>query len=134
MRFVGSAFTLLLLGALVLTGCGANDNPFNLEVKNNSSETVLVKACNGYSTACNSAAYTLVLRPRQSAATGQDPDGIFRPMMVTTQSGARLGCLPFQFSQITPPSAVVKISQMVPCGHSLGGAATGGRDWPFHKY
>jgi hypothetical protein len=128
--------------SIALTACGAGtgglggfeDDPFNLKVENDTVQTVLIGACNGYNPSCSSLAYSLKLNPGGSSSTEQDPDGIFRPMKVTSESGATLGCLPFRFDRVTPTIAIVEINQMVPCGNSLGERTSGGRDWPFSRY
>jgi hypothetical protein len=135
MRLVGIAFVGGILCGLVFQACGANPgDPVNLAVRNNSDATVILRACNGDSPSCSSTAYTVQLRPGQTSTTAQEPDGTFRPMMVTSSQGHVLGCLPFQLSRSTPQSDVVKVAEMVPCGDSLGKAHTGGNDWPYRNY
>ena len=119
-------------------GCGANHGevppPVNLKVTNNTTRTVIARACYGLYPSCRATAYTIQLQPGQSGTTAQQPDGIFRPMMVTSEYGAVLGCLPFQFNAVTPTNADVKITEMVPCGDTLGKAHSGGHDWPYGNY
>jgi hypothetical protein len=110
---------------------GGNDDLFFVSVQNDTSHTVVLGECSGD---CGSFDYTWVLKPHQSASTGQDPDGVFRPMEVLSRSKAVLGCMPFQFSKTPPSGTVVQISQMVPCGRSLGAAVSGYHDWPFYQY
>jgi hypothetical protein len=118
---------------MCVQACGDN-NLFSVKVENDLSETVVVGACNGYAPSCSSVAYSLTLSPGVSSSTSQEPDGTFRPMKVSTKSGRTLGCLPFRFDNVTPPTFVVRVSQMVPCGQSLGRKTTEGHDWPDAKY
>lgn len=127
----------VVLGALglFLGACGANPgNPINLNVRNNTSEAVVLRACDGNGPSCDSVAYTATVSPGTSTSTAQFPDRTVRPMMVTTRSGRTLGCLPIQLSKVPPTAATVQVSQMIPCGRSLGAKATGGGDWPFSQY
>lgn len=116
----------------VTTACAANDEQFNLSIKNDTSQAVDVGACNHDS--CQSFAYTIRLRPGRSGNSAQDPDGVFRPMEVQSQAGAVLGCLPIQLSKVPPTTTVIDISRMVPCGNLGGSEITGGHDWPFPRY
>jgi hypothetical protein len=110
---------------------GSNDNLFTVAVQNDTSETVALGQC---SADCGSFSYTWTLRPHQSASTGQDPDGVLRPLEVLSSSHVILGCMPFRFSKTAPSGTVVQISQMVPCGNSVGAEASGEGDWPFSQY
>jgi hypothetical protein len=135
MRGARIAVVVLLLCGLMFQACGANPgDPINLDVRNNTGTTVTVRACNGYAPSCSSTAYTVQLRPGQTSTTAQEPDGTFRPMMVASSQGSVLGCLPFQFSVVPPANDVVKVSEMVPCGDSLGKGHSGGHDWPYRNY
>lgn len=126
---------LVLVLGICLQACGANDVPFYVKVTNNTSQSVLLEACNGYGPTCGGAAYTLRLKPGASGSTAQDPDGILRPVMVQLESSGRtLGCLPLQFGVVTPASFRVYVSQMVPCEHSLGAQVLHGHDWPNPRY
>lgn len=130
-----SVIVLLVLFTLTLGACGVdvggNDDLFNVAVKNNTSGTVTLGECGN---SCASFADTWVIKPGQSASTGQDPDGVSRPMEVLSISKNVLGCLPFQFSKTPPDGTVVNVSQMVPCGQSVGAQVSGGHDWPFSQY
>jgi len=124
---------ILLLFTLLLQGCGAEDISFNLKLRNNTHETAVVLVCNGR-TSCTRIAYKVALKPGAVVLTAQYPDGITRPMRIDSEFGRILGCLPFQFSRVVPSKVVVNVSQMVPCGDSLGTRKTEGRDWPYHSY
>ncbi len=113
---------------------GGNDDLFNVAVRNDTSHTLTLAECSTTSAVCGSGGTFWVLKPRQEASTGQDPDGVLRPMEVQSRSKAVVGCMPFQFTKTPPTGTAIRITQMVPCGHSLGAAASGGRDWPFPKY
>jgi hypothetical protein len=134
MRVLNSC--LVLAGsALLLQACGANPgNPLTVYVKNDTSQAVMIRACNGYGPSCKSVAYTAAIKPGARTSTAQEPDGTPRPIMVTAQSGEVLGCLPFQFSKVTPPNLTIDVSRMVPCGRTLGAKRADGRDWPFSRY
>jgi hypothetical protein len=120
-----------LVGVSLGVDIGGNDELFNVGVRNNSSESVLLEACTAY---CRPFGVSWYLRPGQSASTGQDPDGAFRPMELLSQRKILLGCLPFRFSKDPPSGTVIDVSQMVPCGKQVGAAAAGERDWPFLRY
>jgi hypothetical protein len=130
---------IVAVGVLVLLGAsgidiGSNDDQFYVAVRNDTSQILTLQECNTYSATCGSSGLAWVLTPHQSATTGQDPDGVFRPMEVLSKSKTVLGCMPFQFSKATAANTAVQITQMVPCGKSLGAWASGGRDWPFSSY
>jgi hypothetical protein len=135
MKITKSMIGVFLLCTAALGACGVdvggNDDLFHVAVKNNTSETVILGACKDD---CGSFAGTWVIQPGQSASTGQDPDGVFRPMEVLSKSRTLLGCLPFKFSKTPPAGGVVDVSQMVRCGNSAGAEVSGGRDWPSSQY
>jgi hypothetical protein len=135
MKVTKSMVGIFLLCTVALAACGVdvggNDDQFTVAVRNNTSETVTLGACED---TCGSFAGTWVIRTGQSASTGQDPDGVFRPMEVLSSSRVLLGCLPFKFSKTPPSGRFVDVSQMVRCGKSAGAEASGGRDWPFSHY
>jgi len=135
MKITKLVIGLFFLCAVALAACGidvgSNDDQFFVSVKNNTSETVTLGECND---ACGPITDTWVMRPGGSASTGQDPDGVFRPMEVFSRTKKVIGCMPFKFSKVLPTSRVVDISQMVQCGKSAGEQAAHGRDWPFSYY
>jgi hypothetical protein len=141
-RNIGHDFGVraILVGAVFLiaastTGCttGADAVPvFSLAVVNDLSQSVVVKSCtNGDS--CNTFTGTTRLAPGHSLAIGQWPDGILRPVRLTTIAGTTIGCLPIQFHREPEKDAHVNASQAVPCGSSGGSEAVGGGDWPYPK-
>lgn len=119
---------IFLLPLLFLASCTANDNMFNLAITNDTSQAVRVGDCEG---SCQAFAYTLDLKPGQTANGGFNPNGYFTPMKVLSGSRRTLGCLPFKFSKTPPANANVDVSQKVPCGDSLGAKSVHGRDWPY---
>jgi hypothetical protein len=130
-RICGFALVLLLI--LDLSACGAEDNSFNLELKNNMSMPVVVMICNGYGS-CASVVYRTILKSGEYLPTAQEADGISRPVQVRSLSGRTIGCLPFRFSRVPPATAVVTLSGAVPCGSSLGIKEAHGRDWPYSQF
>jgi hypothetical protein len=120
----------VLLGALILQSCGADDSTFTLEVKNDTSQVVIDRQCN---ITCNQFFTKVRLDPGQSTTDSESPDGVASPDELFSSSGSSLGCLPFRFSQIPPSSVTVRVSQAVPCGNSSGAKETGGHDWPYRK-
>jgi hypothetical protein len=126
---------VLFVGVVLLQACGANPgNPLSVNVRNDTSEAVVLKACNGSTPPCEPIAYTATVSPGTATSTVQEPDGTSRPIVVTNRAGTTLGCLPFQFSKVPPPNLTINVSRMVPCGSALGTKGTGGRDWPFSRY
>lgn len=109
------------------TSCAANDDQFDVKVTNGTPNTVVLGACNDL---CGSFADTWTLRPNMAASIAQDPDGVFRPVEVLSESHELLGCLPFRFSTTPSTDVAVDITQMVPCGSTVGAAAVGRKDWP----
>lgn len=109
---------------------GGNDDLFDVGVYNNTSNAVLLVPCNAL---CGSlsASDTVTIEPGHTKSTGQDPDGVARPIEILSTSRAVLGCLPMQFSKTPAKGSTVDVSQMVPCGTTGGTQASGGHDWPY---
>jgi hypothetical protein len=132
MKVASAAIIVVAVFTLTCSGClGNDDERFNVAIKNDTGQPVLLGWCSAY---CGSFADTWDLKPGQAATTGQDPDGVFRPMEVLSTSKKVLGCLPLRFSKTPTPGSVIEVSQMVSCGKSVGAAAVHGRDWPYSNY
>lgn len=117
--------------ALLLQACGSDPgDPFSVNVRNNTTQAVVLRACNGYSPGCKSFAYEATINPESSRSTVQEFDGTSRPIMVTTSQGAILGCLPFKFSKQPSSKLTVEVTRMVPCGRDLGMNVAHGQNWP----
>ena|ERR1039458_7763002 len=133
-----NASIAFMLGLCVLLagGCTAEPNGFTLSLVNDTSSVVKIEQCAGSGRKCKIAAYTSVtsLSPGQSMVTGQVPDGDLFPIVVFSKSGVTIGCLPFRFTKSPPSTMLVRVSQKVSCGDSLGNGVSGGRDWPFLQY
>jgi hypothetical protein len=126
-EWVIAVIVVWLLGAgfIAVTGIslGANDDDlFFLKVHNDTSRTVTLGPC---VSGCESMSDYVVLIPGQTGSTYQNQDGQSAPWEVTSRSLGVIGCMPFQFRTEAPSGSVVQVSQMVPCGTSAGGSATG---------
>jgi len=101
---------------------GANDDPFTVTIRNNTSQTVVDHGYFVTVPGTSNGGGAVVLRSGQSfgepefANEGVDPDRI------TSLGGTTIGCLPFQFSENAPKPLVVKVTEMVPC-----------RQWPEYS-
>jgi hypothetical protein len=132
------ALCFLPLTVALVSGCGigANDDPFNVTIMNDTASTIVdhtfFDAARGDQHVSGND-QTIAAGPGASfgvtefANLGTDPDRI------TTFSGRTLGCLPFQFSEDPPVQPVVKVTQMVPCRH-WGNEVESPRDWPDPNY
>jgi len=123
----------LTVSALLLSACGANDNPFTVTITNNTGQTVVDHGFFVAQPGTSNGGGAVVLKPGQSfgepefANEGVDPDRI------TTLAGQTLGCFPFQFSENAPTPLVVNVSQMVPCKKWVP-ESTQPHDWPNLNY
>lgn len=128
----------LSIVALILTisACGANDDPFSVEVVNDTTQTVVAHPFFGAAYGAKDSSdngQVVTVTPGQSfpesmvANLGTDPDRL------TTLSGKTLGCLPFQFSENPPTQVTVKVTQMVKC-RNWGYEKTYPKDWPDTQF
>jgi hypothetical protein len=129
-----SRFLVILgLGLLMVTleACGAQDAGFNLELKNDTSNSVVVRPCNGE---CQSFVAAITLHPGQSLGTAQDADGVLRPIEISSLSNKTLGCLPFRFNRTPSKNTDALISQLRPCSVLKGLDEDEGPGWPYPQY
>jgi hypothetical protein len=114
-----------------MQACAANDDGFEVTLKNNTSQSVVDHGCDDSS--CHTVEAGVVLKPGQTFQDFSDPDGIIRSELIRSSSGVLLGCLPFPFSKTPTTKATAYISEMVPCGGSGGASQIGTHDWPFRQ-
>jgi hypothetical protein len=117
--------------AFLVASCGNYGGPFNFDVVNNLTQTVVLRQC--ANPTCTESNEPWTIKAGQVGDGFGVPDGILRSMKVFSASKKVLGCLPFRFTGTPPSNIRVDLSEMVPCGDS-GGARTAGRhDWPALK-
>jgi hypothetical protein len=120
---------------LLGVGLGANDDPFQVKILNDTSQMVIDHGYFVTLPGTSDGGGPVTLPPGRSfeepefANEGVDQDRI------TTLGNKTLGCLPFQFSKNPPIVLVVKISEMVRCRtiNPITGAESK-TDWPDPKF
>ncbi len=137
LKWTGTITAAALIGAaILLQGCGANDDPFTVTIKNDTSAAIVDHSFFGaaYGTPGTSHnGQVITLTPGRSFAETEFANEGVDPDRVTSLSGKTLGCFPFQFSENAPTSVVVKVTQMVRCKNWVPESNLP-RDWPNPNY
>jgi hypothetical protein len=131
---------ILAVGALaplaaLLSSCtlGANDDPFNVTIKNNTSQTVVDHGYFVTRPGTSDGGGAVVLKPGQSFGEPEFANEGVGQDKISTLSGKTLGCLPFQFSE-NELGLRVNVTEMVRC-HSWGNPpGNSNHDWPNRNY
>jgi hypothetical protein len=122
--------------SLVLSGCtlGADDDPFNVKIVNNTSDTVVDHGWFVTKPGTSDGGGPVVLKPGKSFAESEFANEGVDQDKISTPSGKTLGCLPFQFSENPPLTIRVEVTEMVQC-HNWGNPPGNSKyDWPDRKY
>lgn len=130
---IGALSTVGFLAAASGLTLGANDDPFTVTIRNDTSQTVTDYGYFVTVPRTSNGGGATVLKPGHSfdesefANEGVDQDRI------TSLGGKVLGCLPFQFSENPPEPFEVNVTEMVPC-KNWRDEAQSKTDWPDPKY
>lgn len=105
------AALLLAIAMVALAGC--NEGNFKVTLRNDSPNTVRLKACNDSD--CKAFNVDVKVQPGESIrATAATSNGITRWWLVVADDGARLGCLPLQYEGVHE-AVVVNVSSAEAC-------------------
>ena len=132
-------FATIAVGSLasiapLLSSCGANDNPFTVSIRNDTTQTVVDHGYFVTKRGTSDGGGAVILKPGQSFVESEFANEGVDQDRITTLSGTRLGCLPFQFSNNPPVTIRVKVTEMVRC-HNWGIPPGNSKyDWPDRKY
>jgi len=118
---------------LLLSACGANDDPFTVTITNDTGQTVVDHGFFVTQPGTSNGGGAIVLKPGKSFDESEFANEGVNPDRITTSTGRPLGCFPFQFSENVPTPLVVKVSQMVPCQKWVP-HTTQPHDWPNPNY
>jgi hypothetical protein len=125
----------MLFGVLGI-GQGFDTNPFQVRIFNNTSSTVIVHSHFGAAHGTRDDSANGMTVTLQSAHAFDDTvianEGVEQDR-VSDRAGKTMGCLPFQFSENTPATITVKITEMVPCKSWVIGQSSK-EDWPNHNF
>jgi hypothetical protein len=109
---------LLSLALALLAGCAFHPDPteanFYVRIVNDTPRMVVLATCGTGDRSCSKTYETGRVRPGGSWGSVQTSVGQANPVLVTTISGRRLGCLALLFLQ-NADGAVVRVSDAFPC-------------------
>jgi hypothetical protein len=103
---------ILATACAAVAGCSNQADTFAITFINDTDQNVVLNLCDD--SACHSYDYSDKLRPGGSLPENISTDNVFTRWAVTTKSGRRLGCLPFNFAGAWT-DATARITEMVPC-------------------
>ena len=112
---VGAVGIIGFAAAAAGISIGANDDPFTVTIRNNTSQTVIDYGYFVTMPGTSNGGGAVVLGPGQSFGESEFANEGVDQDRITSVGGKTLGCLPFQFSENPPVPFEVNVTEMVPC-------------------